>query len=441
MADERVQRKLAAILAADVVGYSQLMEKNEAGTLDLLKRLRREVLAPKTSKFGGHIFKLTGDGAFVEFPSAVDAVQSAIAIQRDLAVQNADLPADQRMSIRIGISLGDVMVDDGDLYGNGVNIAARLEALAQPGGICISGNVHEHIRDDVGIGFQDLGDQHVKNLDRPVRAFRILLDGEPALAKKTVPTGNRAPAWRRRWALASLGAILVVAAMALWHPWTTPTESPTAEGAKPSMPRAAVNPSIAVLPFRNLSDDPEQEYFAEGMAEDIITDLSKLSALFVVPSNSSYRYKGRTDDIEQIGQDLDADYLLEGSVRRAGDRVRINAKLIDVEAGSQIWADRYDGTFADTFALQDKVTSRIIEALSIKLGAEEEAKLADHGTHNIEAHDAFLRGQRFAREYTSEDFALAIKEFERALELDPDYHRATEAIAQIRYIQEHSGLQ
>ena len=433
MASDPVERRLAAILAADVVGFSRLVGVDEEGTIARLNVLRREVIDPSIAGHNGRIVKTTGDGVLVEFASVVDAVRSAVEIQRSVAARNADLPEAHRITFRVGVNLGDIVVQDDDILGDGVNVAARLEGLAEPGGICIPRKVYDEVRNKLDVGYEFIGEQNVKNIETAIPVYRVLLGPEAA----GQVTGEGRPQRRQRQTglIAAVAFVLVTLIVAVfwWRPWEPASE--------PIVTPQTGKPSIAVLPFENMSDDPAQEYFADGMAEDIITDLSKLSALFVVPGDSSFRFKGRSVDIKRIGRELGVKYLLEGSVRRAGDQMRVNAQLIDAETGGQIWAERYDGKLADTFALQDKVTGRIIEALSIKLGADEKAKLADHGTNNFEAHDAFLKGQSFARQYTPEGYTLAIKEFERALDIDPNYARAAEAIKQARYIRENSGLQ
>ena len=288
MAENRVQRRLAAILAADIVGYSRLMERDEIGTLARLKSLRAELFDPTTKRFDGRIFKNTGDGALVEFASAVDAVQCAVEIQRALAERDADQPEDNRIVLRIGISLGDVIVDGDDVFGNGVNVAARMEGLAEPAGICVSGNVHEHVANVLDVTFEDLGEQSVKNIDRPIRAYHVGL--EPASG----------------------------------HPGAARPDTP------PPLPD---KPSIAVLPFTNMSSDPEQEFFGDGLAEDIITTLSKISNIFVIARNSSFVFKGQAVDVRKIAADLGVRYVLEGSVRAAGQRLRETAQLIDAVDG------------------------------------------------------------------------------------------------------------
>jgi len=303
-------RRLAAILAADVAGYSRLMGADEEGTLERLKGLRRELVDLKIAEHRGRIVKTTGDGMLVEFASVVDAVRCAVAVQQAMPERNTGVGAESRIELRIGINLGDVIVEGDDLYGDGVNIAARIEALADAGGVFVSNTVHDHVRDRLHFVFEDLGDQQVKNIARPVRVYRV------------------------RDAIAAVTAAI-----------------------PPALPLPD-KPSIAVLPFANLSGDPEQEYFADGMVEEIITALSRIRWLFVIARNSSFTYKGQSIDVKEVGRDLGVRYVLEGSVRKAGGRVRITAQLIDAQSGTHIWADRFDGSLEDVFDLQDKVVER-----------------------------------------------------------------------------------
>ena len=309
MAEQRVQRRLAAILAGDVAGYSRLMGADEEGTLARLNAHRREFLEPTIAAHRGRIVKRTGDGILIEFASAVDAARCAIEQQRGMAQRNADVPADKRIELRIGIHVGDIMIEDSDIFGDGVNIAARLESIAQPGGICISDDTYRQIRGKLDVKFQDSGEQELKNIARPVRVYQ-LRPNSPTSAGKT-PTGGLA------------------------------------------LPD---KPSIAVLAFQNLSGDPEQEFFADGIAEEIITALSKAHWLFVIARNSSFTYKGKSVDVRQLGRELGVRYVLEGSVRKAGNRVRITAQLIDAADGHQVWADRFDRGLEDIFAVQDEIT-------------------------------------------------------------------------------------
>jgi TolB-like protein/class 3 adenylate cyclase len=377
MAEAQSQRRLAAIMAADVVGYSRLMELDESDTLDRLKTLRREVFSPTTARFGGRIFKLTGDGAFAEFGSAVDAVNSAIAIQRTLAERNAALPEGQRIELRIGISLGDVIVEGSDLYGNGVNVAARLEALAEPGGVYISSTVYDQATGKLAASFEDMGEHTVKNITKPVRVYRA--SDEPKIVKGSEPQSADTP------------------------------------------PRLSDEPSIAVLPFDNLSDDPQQEYFSDGLAEDLITDLSKISSLSVAARNSSFSFKGQMPDVKDVADKLGVTFVLEGSVRKMGDRLRINAQLINGADGRHIWAERYDGDMEDIFEFQDNIREQIVSALRVSLTPTDKALTERKPTDSVEAYDLYLRGRALYYRYTPKDLLEAIKCFEEAIEIDPDF--------------------
>ena len=379
MAEERVQRRLAAILAADVVGYSRLMERDETGTLGRLKSLRSEVFDPTTAQFNGRIFKNTGDGALAEFGSAVDAVQCAVEIQRTLARRNDELPEDMGIILRIGISLGDVIVEGDDLYGNGVNIAARMEGLAEPGEICVSGNVHEHMGNSLDVTFEDLGEQAVKNIDRPVRSYRVNLEA-PAVSENS------------------------------------PQQAST--------PARSDSPSIAVLPFDNMSGDAEQDYFSDGMAEDLITDLSKISNLSVAARNSSFSFKGQLPDVRDVAEKLGVKFVLEGSVRKMGDRLRINAQLIGAADGTHIWADRYDGDMSEIFEFQDRIRDEIVAALKLKLTAFDEERSGRKQTANFEAYDLFLRGRAAYYRYTPETLLVAEDYLTKAIEAEPNLTNA-----------------
>jgi adenylate cyclase len=378
MAEERVNRKLAAILAADVVGYSRLMGVDEEGTLAALKQHRQAVFDPAVAAHHGRVVKLIGDGTIAEFGSVVDAVHCALAVQRSDGLLPDEAQRQPKIVLRIGINLGDVIIEGDDIYGDGVNIAARLEPLAEPGGICVSSIVNESVGNRIDVSFRDGGEISVKNIDRPIRVWKWHPRAAPDLAKPKPKEENAAPA-----ALAS----------------------------------------IAILPFTNMSGDPEQEYFSDGISEDIITDLSKIAGLTVIARNSSFTYKGRSVDIRTVGRELGVQSVLEGSIRRAGNRVRITAQLIDATNGAHLWADRYDRDLTDIFAVQDDVTQRIVEALKITLSPAEKERLAGSETHNVAAYDCVLRGREFmlAKEKNLGTFQQAIKYFKEALEHDPNY--------------------
>ena len=376
MAEERLQRRLAAILSADVVGYSRLMGIDEAGTLSRLNALRRELIDPAIASHSGRIVKLMGDGALVEFASAVDAVTCAIEIQRRLRERDTGGEADP-IRFRIGINVGDIIIEGEDILGDGVNIAARIEGIAEPGGISISEDAWRQVQGKIAANFVDAGEQSLKNIARPVRVYRLDL----------APKATIAP--------------------------------------KPPLPTSALpdKTSIAVLAFNNMSGDPEQEYFSDGISEDIITDLSKLSELQVIARNSSFTYKGKPVDVTQVGRELGVRYVLEGSVRKAGNRVRVTGQLIDAASGAHVWADRFDRDLTDIFAVQDELTQEIIAALKIKLTASEKALMAVVGTKNVEAHDLFLKGRELVsgNKRDRNMFAEANTCLRRAIELDPNY--------------------
>jgi TolB-like protein len=376
-------RRLAAILAADVAGYSRLMGADEEGTLAALKAIRRELSDPKIKEHRGRIVKTTGDGLLIEFASVVDAVGCAVELQRAMAKRNTGVPEDERIEFRIGINLGDVIVDEDDIYGDGVNVAARLEALAEPGGICVSRVVHDQVRDKLDLAFEDLGEQQVKNIARPVHVWRLRLGAKPA---------------------ASASA-----------PLALPDK-----------------PSIAVLPFQNLSGDPEQEYFADGMVEEIITALSRIRWLFVIARNSSFTYKGRAVDVKQVGRELGVRYVLEGSVRKAGNRVRITGQLIDTSTGAHIWADRFEGALDDIFELQDDVANGVAGAIEPKLRQSEIERASRKPTESLDAYDLYLRALALRDKPTAESVPEAIALLRRALAIDPNYLPAKAAIGWFR---------
>jgi TolB-like protein/Tfp pilus assembly protein PilF len=378
-----VTRRLAAILAADVVGYSRLMEVDEAGTLAALKARRREVLDPLVARHAGRVFKVTGDGVLVEFGSAVNAVQCAVDLQHAFAEANKDLPEDRRIVLRIGVNLGDVMVEGGDLYGDGVNIAARLEALAEPGGICVSEDAHRQVRNKLSASFDDLGMQTLRNIAEPVRVYGVAPPRQPSPASR----GRETSASERVGAISS-------------------------------------KPSIAVLPFTNMSGDPEQEYFSDGITEDIITEFSRFRSLFVIARNSSFIYKGRAVDLKQVGRELGVRYVLEGSVRKAGGRVRIVGQLIEAATGAHLWADRFDGKIEDIFDLQDRVTSSVVGAIAPRLEQAEIERAKRKPTANLDAYDYFLRGMAGIHRFSKQDCEEALAHFRTAIELDPNFAAA-----------------
>ncbi len=377
----RVERRLAAILAADVAGYSRLIEADEEGTLGRLKALRAEIIDPKIAHHKGRIVKTTGDGMLVEFASVVDALRCAAEVQAAMAENNAPLPPERRVEFRIGIHQGDIVVEDDDIFGDGVNVAARLEGLADPGGICVSARVQEDAAGRLDLAFKDMGEQALKNIARPVRAYRVVT-------------------------AARLG--------------------PTVVSPGPPLPD---KPSIAVLPFANMSGDPEQEYFVDGMVEEIITALSRIRWLFVIARNSSFTYKGKPVDVRQVGRELGVRYVLEGSVRKAAGRVRITCQLIEAQTGTHLWADRFDGDLADVFDLQDQVAASVAGVIEPALQAAEIDRARRKRPENLDAYDLYLRALPGLRAMTAEGSVRALTLLRQALDLDPGYAAALAAAA------------
>ena len=376
-----MERRLTAILAADVVGYSRLMGANEVGTLRSLQNHQSELVEPEIAARQGRVVKLTGDGILVEFPSVVNAVECAIVIQRAMRDRNVDVPEDRRIEFRMGINLGDVIVEGEDLFGDGVNVASRLEGVADRGGIAVSQSVLDHVGNKLELAFEDRGDQQLKNIAQPVRVYGIVLDPKPAEA----PPGMTAVIQEK--------------------------------------------PSIAILPFTNMSGDPEQEYFSDGIAEDIITDLSKVSNLFVVGRNTSFTYKGMSLQLVKVARELGVKFLLEGSVRKAGERVRVTAQLIDGPSGGHLWAERYDRELTDIFAIQDEITRAIVGQLKVRLFPDEMKAIGQAPTGNVEAYTYYLRGRQYFHNSTKWFLGLARQMFARAIELDPTFARAYAGMA------------
>jgi len=432
VAKEKVTRRLAAIFAADMVGYSRLMEADEEETIARQKAYRKELIDPKISEHDGRIVKTTGDGLLVEFASVVDAVRCAVEVQQSMVEREADVPDDGRIRYRIGVNLGDIVVADDDVFGDGVNVAARLEALAKPGEVLISGTAFDHLKKKLEYGYRFQGERKVKNIAEPVRVYSVLPDSDAG----TVLGRQRLSPKAWRWILTAAVPLLVGVSMAWWQPWVARVE-PT-RLAKSALP-LPTKPSIAVLPFANMSGNKSQEYFADGITEDLITDLAKISGLFVIARNSSFVYKGKSVDVREVGRKLGVRYILEGSVRRAGQQVRINAQLIDATNGQHLWAERYDGNLADVFALQDKVRKRIVKALAVRLTSSESTRRAGMETQNATAYDAFLRGWQHYRRRSRKGYQTAIAHFKRAVDLDPSYARAHAALALVYWTATRRG--
>jgi adenylate cyclase len=420
MAKEGFRRKLAAILSMDVKGYSRLMGDDEAATVRTITAYR-EVVSTLVADHSGRVVDAPGDNILAEFRSVVDAVQCAIEIQGDLKAKNAQLPEDRRMEFRIGINLGDVIEEEARIYGDGVNIAARIEALADPGGICISKTVFEHIKNKLTLEHEFIGEYSVKNIAEPVKVYRILLGPDAA-----VRSGIRRLKLKRwQWAGLAAVTVLVIGAGA-YTIWNTALRPPSVE-VRPEETSTLViadKPSIAVLPFDNMSGDPEQEYFSDGITEDLITDLSKVSGLFIMARNSTFVYKGQAVDIQEVGQALGVRYVLEGSVRKANGMVRITAQLVDATTGGHLWAERYDRNLDDIFAVQDEVVEKIVTSLAVTLTDVEQALLVQDLTNNLEAYDYQKRGNWYRNQFTQENNDRARQMYEKAIELDPQYASA-----------------
>jgi len=428
MEPKRFEHKLAAILYADVAGYSRLTGEDEEGT-HLRLSTYLDVISASIAQYHGKVMHFAGDAVLADFGTVSDALACAAMVQRDLDGRNADLPDERKVQFRLGVNLGEVIVDRNEIYGDGVNVAARLESLAEPGGICISESVHAAIGNKLPLDYEFIGEQQVKNIEKPVRAYRARLRAGAELPMPTPPmAGNKKGiSSRPRGTLVGLVILVAAAGVLVWlSPWAPRQEPASVERVTLPLPD---KPSIAVLPFQNMSGDPQQDYFADGMAEDLITDLSKVSGLFVIARNSTFAYKGQSPDIRHVAKELGVRYVLEGSVRRSGDQVRINAQLIDAATGGHIWADRYDGKLNDVFGLQDQVTRKIVTVLAVHLTANDQERAARKGTRNAQAYDAFLRGWQHYLRQTPDDFGKAVTHFETAVKLDPEYGRAYAALA------------
>jgi adenylate cyclase len=407
MAEARVERRLAAILAADVAGYSRLMGANEVGTLQALKAHRNELIDPAIAAHHGRIVKTTGDGMLVEFASVIDAVGCAVAVQRAMVSRNADVPDDKRIVFRIGINVGDIIIDGGDIFGDGVNVAARLETLCEPGGLCISRTANDQIRDKLSLAFADLGEQAMKNIARAVGVFGLAAIDIAALPEEALPEVSRS-------APGKVGVDTLGSA-------PTGGSSPGAAALHMTLPS---QPSIAVLPFANLSADPSQEFFADGLAEDILTGLSRFRDLFVISRNSTFRYKGKSIDVPTVARELGVHFVLEGSVRRAGDRIRVTAQLIDAATDRHVWAERYDRSLEDIFEIQDELTSSIVATLPGRVEAATRDRVKRKAPENLAAYECVLAGKLLHHRSSKSDNTEALRLLERAIALEPDYAHA-----------------
>jgi len=432
MTPEEFKRKLTAILSADVKGYSHLMGEDEEATLRTLNTYK-EVMGSLIQQHRGRVVGTAGDSLLAEFASVVDAVQCAVEIQQVLRAKNAVVPENRRMEFRIGINLGDVIEEGDTIYGDGVNIAARLEGLAEAGGICISETAYQQIENKLPLRYDYLGEHEVKNIAKPVRVYRARIEPEAApskLGKEKKPVGKRLS-----MAASVIIAVVVIAGLAALYQFvlrSSPSKTEVASKEKMAFPLPD-KPSIAVLPFVNMSDDAKQEYFSDGITEDLITDLSKVSGVVVIARNSTFTYKGKPVKVKQVAEELGVRYVLEGSVRRAGDEVRINAQLVDALTGHHLWAERYDGKIDKIFSLQDQITKKIVSALAVKLTGSEKELGGQKGTDNAAAYDEFLRGWGYYLRFTPEDFSKAVASFKKAIELDPNYGRAYAALALVHW--------
>ncbi|MCZ6849445.1 MAG: adenylate/guanylate cyclase domain-containing protein [Alphaproteobacteria bacterium] len=435
MEETGVKRKLAVILAADFAGYSRLMGADEEATLKTLGAYR-EVIDATIAGHDGRIFATAGDSVVAEFASPVEAVRAAISIQEELSVRNAGLADERKMLLRIGINLGDVMVQRDNLLGDGVNVAARLEGLAEPGGICLSDMVYQSVEAKLDLAFEDLGAQSVKNIAKPVRAWRIVPGSAASAASSRPPPRSQVLPRLGVLAFAAIAvAVLAITGAAIWNTYL-PGPAPPNEGASETGMALPLpdKPSIAVLPFTNMSADPEQGYFSDGITDDLITDLAKISGLFVIARNSVFTYKGRAVKVQKVASDLGVRYVLEGSVRKAGGRVRINAQLVDATTGRHLWAERYDREYKEIFALQDEVIGKIVSALAVELTDSEKAgRAARKERANLQAHETFLRAKQYLWRFTTKDTAKAKELFEKAIALNPNHARAHAALGRLHY--------
>ena len=427
MTKNGLKRKLTAILSADVEGYSRLMGNDEASTIHTLTAYK-EAMTALIKQHRGRVVDAPGDNLLAEFASVVDAVKCAVEIQRELAERNEELPEERKMVFRIGVNLGDVVEEKDRIYGDGVNIAARLESICEGGGVCISGTAFEHVENKLDFEFEDLGDHEVKNIEKPVRVYQVLsYPGAAAhrviIAKKTV-----GKTWGKML-VATVAALVVVGAVAVWHFYfRPPLEVASVEKMAFPLPD---KPSIAVLPFANMSGDTEQEYFSDGITNDIITDISKFRELFVIASNTVFTYKGKSVNIKEVGRELGVRYVLEGSVQKGPDQLRINVQLIDASTGGHLWAERYDRDLKDLFALQDEIVQRIVAILAVKIESVEGARAMRKDTESLEAYDYVLRGGEYLRERTRASNIKAEEMFTKAIEVDPSYPSAYVGLGQM----------
>ena len=417
-----MDRHLAAILAADVVGYSRLIKQDEVGTIATVKANLDGLIKPKITQHNGRIVKLMGDGLLAEFPSVVDAVQCAVDIQQNITETSSNGASKELLVYRMGINIGDIVVDGDDIQGDGVNVAARLEALAKPGGICISRNVFNQVKDKLDLSFKHLGKKKIKNIAEPITTYSVELDAKAAaIATPIIQSPRKLSRPLRTNTMVALFVLFLIGGGIYWSQSWTPSGDPA----------LSEKPSIAVLPFANIGNDPEQEFFSDGITNDLITDLSKFSSLFVIAANSTFTYKGKPVKVQKVAEDLGVRYVLEGSVQKTSDKIRINAQLIDATSGHHIWADRYDRESSDLFALQNEIIKKIVSNLSIKVDARERERALRKETADLGAYDLYLRAEGGFEAGTKESFEEARLQLEKAIELDPRYAKAFGLLASV----------
>ncbi len=429
MAEQRVTRKLVAILAADMVGYSRLMEADETGTIARQKTHRADLIDPKITEHHGRIVKTTGDGLLVEFASVVDAVACAVEVQRAMGEREADVPEERRIRYRVGINLGDIVIDEDDIYGDGVNIASRLQELTEPGGVSVSGTAYEHLKAKVEVGYEYLGEQRVKNIEKPVPVYRAVLDPKDA-GKVIGIRRNALRPWIAAAAAAGVVALVGAGGLGVWQPWAPDVERASVEKMVYPLPD---KPSIAVLPFDNLSGDPGQDAIADGFTESLITTLAQMPELFVIARNSTFTYKGEPVAVKQVAEDLGVRYVLEGSFQREGDTLRIAAQLIDAVEGHHLWADKFDRDVNAMFAVQDEIIREIFTALQVELVAGEHGRVWQKGTDNFEAYLVWLQGWKHFKLNTRDDTAKARQLIQQAIAMDPDWAMPYTTLAWTHY--------
>jgi len=438
MSEERVKRKLSGILSADAVGYSRLMEEDETATIRNLEDSKR-LMSELIEQFKGRVVDAPGDNLLAEFSSVVDATECGVKIQQALKAKNADLPDNRRMQFRIGVNLGDVVEEADRIYGDGVNIAARLEGLAEPGGICISRTAYDHVKNKLELGYEYLGEHSVKNIAEPVRVYRVLM--EPEAAGKVIGEKRFLGKISRRAAIATIITLIVVAgSLAGWAVYLYQSKRIEPASLDKMAYQLPDKPSIAVLPFNNLSGNPEQEYFSDGITEDIITALSKHPNLFVIARNSTFTYKGKPVKVQKVAEDLGVRYVLEGSIQKTGQKVRITTQLIDALKGYHIWSERYDREMKDIFALQDEITLKVLKALDVKLIRGEPGKLLVKGVDNLELYIMVLQARNHVYQWNREGIVEARKLTEEVIRMAPEYASAYQALAGITMMDMWLGI-